>query len=108
MAGRLECIANMLDFRGKPVVGPDDRHDVESAPLFEQVVMPQKLERGHAETPLLLRGDCLGGNASASRLDLNEDQRVGLARNQINFTPSRAISAIQDAYTVAAQITSGG
>ena len=68
------------------VVGPDDRHDIEATPHFEHVVSAHELHRNVCQPPLFLRGDSLGGHALPPGLHLDENQRVAITRDQVDFT----------------------
>jgi hypothetical protein len=104
---RLEGIAEVLDPWGSAIVGPDDRHDVEAAAHFEDVVSTHELKRDVSQPPLFLRGDRLGGNALPPCLHLDEDQRVAITRDQINFTLLGLKTAQQDAHALAFQVAGG-
>jgi hypothetical protein len=83
-ADRLERVANMLDLGRTATVSPDDRNNIEAAPLFEQVVPAQKVKRGHGEPSLLLQRHRLGRYARG---------------NQVDLTPKRVIAARHDSQT---------
>ena len=105
---RLEGVAEVLDRGSRLVVGPDDRHDIEATPHFEHVVFAHELHRNVCQPPLFLRSDSLGGNAPPPRLHFNENQRVTLTRDQVDFTLLSPITAQQDAHALAFQMTSRG
>src|SRR4051794_40236268 len=93
----------MFDDGGVVLVGPDDRHDVEATWLFEEAVMLEELEGGEGESPLFLGGDGLGGDALPARLDLDEDQGIAVAGDQVDLAARRAIAAQDDPHPLTAQ-----
>jgi hypothetical protein len=107
-ADRLESVLEVLD-RGKPaVIGPDDRDDVEPARMFEQGMALEEVERGEGEPSLLLLGDGLGRFTSAAGLDLDEDESVAVAGDQVDFSSAGPVAPDDDPKAVAAEELGGG
>src|SRR5262249_41271491 len=106
-ADGVEGIADVLDLRRAAVVGPEDGHDVEAAALLEEVVLAEEVQRGECDSALLLPGDRLGRHAPAPRLDLDEDQGLTVARDQVDLAGPRAIAPQQDPQALAAKEPSG-
>ena len=69
---------------------PDDRDDVKATALLgASVCFLEELEGGEGEPSLFLGGNRLGGLPEAARLDLNEDDRVAVTRNQVDLADKR-------------------
>ncbi len=98
----------MCSIRGSlTVIRPDDRHDVEPAALLEHPVHPEEVRRGERQPSLLLGRHGLRRYALATRLDLDEDQDLALARDQVDLAEPVAMAASQDAQALPAQVTGG-
>lgn len=106
-ANRFERIADVFDLGLATIVGPDDRHDVEPATDFQQSVFAKEVERGEGDPALFLEGNGLGWYALTSHLDLDEDQRVAVPRDQVDLTRPRAIAAQQYAQALTAKEPGG-
>ncbi len=104
----LEGVAEVLDGRGFAIIGPNDRDDVEPGPLrVEQPMLREELQRRQGQPTLLLQSDRLGRLPLPARLDLDEDEDVSIARDQINFPEGCAITFRQDPKSLPAQETRG-
>jgi hypothetical protein len=86
-------IADVFDHRLASIVGPDDRYDVEPALLLKQVMALEKFERGYRNPSLLLCGHGFRRLTPAPRLDLDENQDVAIANNEVDLALMRPISA---------------
>lgn len=84
---------------------PGDQHDIEAGvELGESGVFGQEQGRRAADSPLLpLRHGGGGGVWIASRLDLDEDQGVAAAGDNIDFTDRRTEPARENTMTAEAQ-----
>src|SRR5690348_17097282 len=100
---RLEGVADVFDDGLAAVVGPDDRDDVEAGAPIEEVVFLEELEGGEGEPALLLGSDGLGGGPRAAGLDLDEDDRVAVARDQVDLAERGPVPAHEDAEAPPAQ-----
>ena len=75
---------------------------------LEEVVLAEEVQRGEGDSPLLLRGDSLGGHTLAARLDLDEYQGVAVARDQVDLAELGAITPREHAQAPAAEEPRGG
>jgi hypothetical protein len=98
----------MFDLGNSTVIRPDDGDDVEPARLFEQRVSLEEVERGEGEPALLLLGDGLGRFAPAAGLDLDEDEYVALAGDQVDLPSADPIAPDDDPQARAAEELRGG
>ena len=97
----------MLDGRGATPIRPDDRHDVEPAPLLEQAMLLEEPQRGKRQPALFLGSDGLGGLALTPRLDLDEDQDVAVPGDQVDLAARRPVASEQDPEALSAQVAGG-
>src|SRR5262249_45229450 len=107
LADGLEGVGNVLDLRLVALIRPEDRDDVEPAADLEETVLAEEIERGERDPALLLRGDRLPGHSPASRLDLDEDEGVAIARDQVNLAEPRAVAPDDHSHPLAAEVASG-
>jgi hypothetical protein len=96
-ADRLEGVPEVLDRRRMSSFRPDDGDDVEPGSLFEEAVALEKMESGEGQSALLLEGDGLGWDPLTARFDLDKDQNVALAGDQVDLPFVRPVAPGQDA-----------
>ena len=97
----------MLDGGGLAVIGPDDRHHVETAGMFEEAVLLEKCERGQRQSSLFFQGHRLRGDTCAAGLNLDEDQRRPVSSDEIDLALRRSVAAEDDPETLLAQVAGG-
>jgi len=90
---RIEGMADMLDRGSLSIVGPDDRHHIEPAFLFEQPVFLEEMQGRERQSSLLLEGHGLGRIALTTGLHLNENECVAIPRDEIDLALWGPISA---------------
>jgi len=83
--GRLEGVPDVLDHGCPAIVGPDDGHDIEPRRPVQEPVPPEEVEGGQGEPALFFRRDRLGRVAPPSCLDLDEDDGVPVAGDQVDL-----------------------
>src|SRR5262249_28935070 len=103
-----EGVGDVLDLGVAALVGPHDRDEVDPAADVEQPMLVEEMQRGQRDPALLLPVDGLGGHAASPRLDLDEDQSLAVARDQVDLAGPHAIAPRQDAKPTTAEIAGGG
>src|SRR6266850_171390 len=101
----IECVLENLDLRSTRV--EMNRDDVEPAGAAGQMMSRHVIHR-QLRDPVLLepcdRLGCLAKGAAITRLDLDEDQRRAVARDDIQFTTAAAIAPGKDCVPAALQL----
>ena len=98
----------MLDRGLGPIIGPDERHDVESASRFQEAVSLEKMESGVRETSLFLKRHRFGRLSSPPGLHFDENQSIAVSSDQVDFAASRSIASDDDAHARSSQEARGG
>jgi hypothetical protein len=108
LAHGIERGAKMLDGGKSMVIGPDNRHHVEPAFLFEQSMFLEKMQRRESEPPLLLWRHRLGRVPSSPSFDLDEHDRVSIARHKIDLTLRSPVSSQDHSHLRSTEKARGG
>jgi hypothetical protein len=107
LANGLERGADVLDFRRRSVVKPDDGHDVKSAALVQKPVLLEEMEGGEREPALFLGRDGFGGDAAAPGFDLHEDDHVSVEGDQVDLAMMGPVATMEDLESLAPEEACG-
>ena len=103
-ADGLEGVRIMLDPRRKAVVRPNDRHDVVTPALVQQVVPVQEYERGRVDSSLFLRRHGFDRLSLAPGLHFDENKRVAIPRSSRSHRSACGSREARSAFPGAADI----